>query len=115
VGLDLVAPGGGTDASLAGDPECAPGRTGHSIYQVTLEWPSTRRFGIGLDYVGTSMAAPHAAAAAALVIATGAAGAHPSPQAVTSRLEQTARDLGAPGYDPYYGWGLLNAGAATAR
>jgi hypothetical protein len=24
----------------------------------------------------------------------------------------TARDLGAPGYDPHYGAGLLNAGAA---
>jgi serine protease len=114
-GLDIVAPGGGADAPLAGDPDCVAGRSGRSIYQVTLEWPSTRRFGIGLDYVGTSMATPHVSAAAALVIATGTAGRMPSPQAVTARLETTARDLGAPGYDPDYGWGLLDAGAATAR
>ena len=114
-GLDLVAPGGGSDAALPEDSDCVQGRSGHSIYQVTLESPSTRRFGIGLDFVGTSMATPHVSAAAALVIATGAAGPHPSPTAVTARLERTARNLGAPGYDPDYGWGLLDAGAATAR
>jgi serine protease len=113
-GLDLVAPGGGPDAALPGDPDCVAGRSGRSIYQVTLERPSIRRFGIGLDFIGTSMATPHVAAAAALVIATGAAGRHPSPAAVTARLERTARDLGAPGFDTDYGWGLLNAGAATA-
>jgi serine protease len=54
-------------------------------------------------------------AAAALVIATDKAGPHPSPDSVAARLEQTARDLGPPGYDADYGWGLLNAAAATAR
>jgi serine protease len=114
-GLDLVAPGGGSDAALPADADCVAGRSGRSIYQVTLEWPSTRRFGIGLDFVGTSMATPHVSAASALVIATGAAGPHPSPTAVTARLERTARDLGTPSYDANYGWGLLDAGAATAR
>jgi serine protease len=114
-GLDLVAPGGGSNATEPGDPDCVARRSGRPIYQVTLEAPSRRRFGIGLDYVGTSMATPHVSAAAALVIASGAAGLHPSADAVTARLEQTARDLGAPGYDPDYGWGLLDAGAATAR
>jgi serine protease len=114
-GIDVVAPGGGSDAPLPGDPDCVAGRSGHSIYQVTLEWPSTRRFGIGLDFVGTSMATPHVSATAALVVATGAAGRHPSPQAVTARLERTARDLGTPGYDLDYGWGLLDAGAASGH
>jgi serine protease len=82
---------------------------------VTLTSRRPERFGIPLDYMGTSMAAPHVAATAALVIATGAAGPHPSPDAVAARLESSARDLGAPGYDTDYGSGLLNAAAATAR
>jgi serine protease len=60
------------------------------------------------------MAAPHVSATAALVIASGVLGTDPSPAAITARLEQTARDLGAPGYDARYGFGLLDAAAATA-
>jgi serine protease len=52
-------------------------------------------------------------AAAALVIASGLLGPRPAPAAIERRLEQTARDLGAPGWDPHYGWGLLDAGKAT--
>jgi serine protease len=59
------------------------------------------------------MAAPHVAAAAALVIASGVVGRRPTAAAVEKRLTSTARDLGAPGYDKRYGWGLLDAGAAT--
>ena len=59
------------------------------------------------------MASPHAAAAAALVIASGVIGRNPTARAIKSRLEQTARDLGKPGYDTLYGWGLLDAAAAT--
>jgi serine protease len=66
------------------------------------------------DYSGTSMATAHVSAAAALVIASGVVGTKPSPLHVQRRLEQTARDLGQPGYDIRYGWGLVNAAAATA-
>jgi serine protease len=113
-GVDLVAPGGGDDAALPGDGNCVAGRTGRAIDQVTLSSLHPARFGISLDYVGTSMATPHVSATAALVIATGAAGRHPSPRAVTARIEHSARDLGAAGYDTAYGWGLVDAGAATA-
>jgi serine protease len=114
-GIDLVAPGGGTDAPMTDDGNCVAGRAGRSIAQVTLSGRRPDRFAIGVDYAGTSMATPHVAAAAALVIASGAAGAHPSPHAVMVRLKKTARDLGAPSYDTVYGWGLLDAAAATAR
>jgi serine protease len=112
-GLDLVAPGGGRDAAFRDDPDCVPGRRGRPIYQVTTHRPQLNRFEIA-PYVGTSMAAPHVSATAALVIASGVLGTDPSPAAITARLEQTARDLGAPGYDARYGFGLLDAAAATA-
>jgi hypothetical protein len=40
-------------------------------------------------------------------------GARPSPAAVEARLKATARDLGAPGRDRFYGSGLIDAGAAV--
>jgi len=60
------------------------------------------------------MAVPHVAAAAALIVGEKLLGPNPAPEAIESRLETTARDLGTPGVDQYYGYGLLNAAAATA-
>jgi len=51
---------------------------------------------------------------AALVIGQGQLGANPSPAAVEQRIESSARDLGAAGFDSTYGFGLLDAAAATA-
>jgi serine protease len=112
--LDVVAPGGGADAAVDGDPNCHPaGRPGRDIFQLTFT-SSPRVFGLPGGYEGTSMAAPHVAAIAALVIASGVIGRHPTPRALEQRLETTARDLGPPGYDQRYGWGLVDAGKATA-
>ena len=60
------------------------------------------------------MAAPHVSAIAALLIATQRLGKNPRPGRVASQLEQTARDLGAEGYDSRYGHGLVDAAAALA-
>lgn len=112
-GLDMVAPGGGTDAVNA-DANCQPDASpGRPIYQITLEGGSISRFGVPSSYEGTSMAAPHVTATAALVIATGVLGSSPSPDALVARLTGTARDLGPPGVDRRYGAGLLDAAAAT--
>ena len=114
--LDLVAPGGGGDAELAGDTRCDPGDdTLRDIYQVTFARRGGTRFGIPDRFEGTSMAAPHVSAVAALVIASGVLGPDPAPAAVETRLEATARDLGAPGSDRRYGSGLLDAEAATRK
>jgi serine protease len=74
---------------------------------------SYRRFGLPSGFVGTSMAAPHVSAAAALVIASGVLGPEPKPQAVQQRLQATAIDAGAPGFDEAYGYGRLDVAAAT--
>ena len=112
-GLDIVAPGGGADAFLD-EPNCRPNEPpGGNISQVTLIGRDRRRFGIPGTYQGTSMAVPHVAAAAALVLASGVAGPNPGPRTIERRLKATARDLGPPGPDTRYGAGLLDAGAAT--
>jgi serine protease len=114
-GLDLVAPGGGDDASLPGDPNCHPNRNLPGIFQMTFNDPfAPRQFSLPGGWYGTSMASPHVAAAAALVIASRVVGAHPTPEQVLTRLEQTARPLGGSKPSANYGYGLINAGAATA-
>lgn len=60
------------------------------------------------------MATPHVSATAALVIASGVIGPHPTPEAIVARLERTARPLGPAGDVGHYGAGLLDAAAATA-
>jgi len=51
----------------------------------------------------------------ALVLASKVLGSDPKPRDVERHLERTARDLGAPGRDRYYGWGLVDAAAATKQ
>ena len=114
-GLDVVAPGGGADA-MEHDANCAPdGTPGRSIVQLTLEGDSLKRFGMPVSYEGTSMAAPHVAATAALVLASRVLGPDPSPEKVIAHLRATARDLGPKGVDTRYGAGLIDAAAATQR
>ncbi len=114
VQLDIVAPGGGPDADFADDPNCRPlEKPGRDVFQVTFT-RNVRTFGLPGRYMGTSMAAPHVTATAALVIASGVLGADPTPEQINARLLDTARDLGLPGADNRYGAGLVDAAAATA-
>lgn len=114
-GVALVAPGGGPDANLPGDPNCRPELpAGRDIFQMTFTGPSPATFGFPPGYEGTSMAAPHVTATAALILAGGVLGRDPTPAQVAARLKATARPLGGPSDKRVYGAGLLDAAAATA-
>lgn len=59
---------------------------------------------------GTSMASPHVAGAAALIIAAGVT----NNDDIRAILTSTANDIGATGKDTHYGYGLVNVAAAIA-
>ncbi|HBE79881.1 MAG TPA: hypothetical protein DDW65_19195 [Firmicutes bacterium] len=61
-------------------------------------------------YSGTSMATPFVSGVAALIKAVNH---NFSPAAVTDILHRSSIDLGAPGFDKYYGFGLANADKAV--
>jgi serine protease len=115
--LDVMAPGGGWDAPNTRSQwdldHCQPDAAGRNIFQQTFVrdgWVS--RFGLPRNFKGTSMAAPHVAAVAALVIGTGRLGPDPTPKMVEDHIKATARDAGKVGFDRFYGWGIVDAAAA---
>jgi serine protease len=57
---------------------------------------------------GTSAAAPFVSGVAALLASQGLVG-----EQIVQRILATAQDLGSPGRDPIYGYGLVDAAAAT--
>lgn len=100
--VDLVAPGGDLRVDQNADGY------GDGVLQQTFTRGKLNKFGY-FFFQGTSMAAPHVSGAAALVISNGVLG----PDAVRAALQNSAEDLGTPGRDATYGWGLLNASAAV--
>jgi len=97
--VDVVAPGGDLSTDLNGDgnPDGILSTSG------TQASPSQYLF-----MNGTSFAASHVTGLVALLMAKGVTG----PSSVQSIIQTSATDLGSPGYDPNFGWGLINAGAA---
>ena len=58
-----------------------------------------------IGYIGTSQATPHVSGVAAMLMQQGIT----DPAAVEAALERLATDLGDPGRDPQYGFGLIEA------
>ena len=67
---------------------------------------STGRGGVYFSATGTSMATPHVSGLAALIWSVAP---ELTPVQVSERITSTAKDLGAPGWDPAYGWGRIEA------
>lgn len=103
--LDLVAPGGNTQLDLNGDGY------GDGVLQETKLYTQGQMSWGYYFFQGTSMAAPHAAAAAALLISTDAS---LNRSEVLSLLQSSALDLGAAGLDPVYGYGLIQVADALS-
>jgi serine protease len=102
--LDLVAPGGDLNVDQNNDTY------GDGVLQQTYEKKGWGRTSWGYYFMtGTSMAAPHVSGVAALLIANGNA---TTPNEVRAALQESAEDLGTPGRDDTYGWGLVDAYAA---
>jgi len=71
---------------------------------VSFDPPRFDVFGV-FGFEGTSMAAPHVAGLAALLMQQGIT----NPAAIEAALERFAKDLGAPGRDNLFGYGLIQA------
>jgi len=85
-------------------PQIELSAPGYQIY-------STYKGGGYATLSGTSMASPHVAGVAALVIASDKDGVW-TPADVRARLRATAEDLGAAGWDSGFGYGLVRADLA---
>jgi len=79
--------------------------------QVEVVWQDERGIGLILGPQGNSFAGPHAGGVAALMLS---ANPELTPWRVQALMLQTCKDLGAPGWDPIHGAGLLQADAAVA-
>ena len=107
--IEIAAPGG-SSRDGGGEDE-------GFVWQVTLlppdqdvfETPQPRfdRY-VEVGYSGTSMAAAHVSAMAALLMSQGVT----NPRAIEAVIKSTALDLGSPGRDNEFGYGLIQPRAA---
>ncbi|MCC7011863.1 MAG: S8 family peptidase [Planctomycetes bacterium] len=102
--VDIAAPGGDTSVDLDGDG-FVDGVLSTLVDENNAFAPNF------VFYQGTSMACPHAAGVAALMLAVNGA---LTPAEIENFLQDTAVDLGAAGRDNIFGHGLIQADLAVA-
>jgi hypothetical protein len=97
--VDICAPGGDLDEDLNGDgnPD--------GIYQQTHNGIDFKNFDFYFAE-GTSCSAAFVSGVAALILSRAARPL--TPLELREILQDTATDLGEPGWDQFYGWGLIN-------
>jgi subtilisin family serine protease len=109
--ITVAAPGGtGTNSDPVTGENANPGGWVYAACsQTSLVVPicQTGYYIIGAN--GTSMASPHVAGLAALVVED----VGRNPAEVRARIQRYADDLGQPGTDPYYGKGRINVFATV--
>ncbi|RFT77721.1 autotransporter outer membrane beta-barrel domain-containing protein, partial [Serratia marcescens] len=83
---------------------------GTRVYSSIIEGTSVENLTTGYaKYSGTSMAAPHVAGSVAVLMERFP---YLNGAQVAEVLKTTATDMGAPGIDALYGWGMINLGKA---
>ena len=104
--LDVVAPGGDTSVDQNHDGYL-DGILQETFQRIFFYYKWGYYF-----FQGTSMATPHVSGLAALIISL-----HPTytPAQVRNAIQSSAQDLGSPGWDPNFGWGLIDANAALSK
>jgi serine protease len=104
--VDVAAPGGDVGADLDNDGFA------DGVLSTVMDDAGGAPVPVFAFYQGTSMACPHAAGVAALMLAVDGT---LTPDEIEDVLESTATDLGAPGRDDLYGNGLIHAQRALEQ
>lgn len=102
-GIDVAAPGGDTRSDKNGDGK----PDGVLQNTIAIQNPAVSEY---LWFQGTSMASPHAAGVAALIVGEGVT----HPDEVERVLKKSAKHPHAVEWDKYYGAGIVDAEAAVA-
>lgn len=103
--IAVAAPGGNLNAAPA--PSTFVTAACSSTSLIIPACQAAKSFVVGS--AGTSMAAPHVAGAAAMLVPQ----LGRNPAGIHARLQKSADDLGQSGTDPYYGKGRLNVARAV--
>ena len=111
--IEFAAPGG--DVAYPGNENCTiAGLTRPCwVFDLVFSTGSNLNPNVASYYwgAGTSMAVPHAAGVAAIIIGMNGGEMHPAQ--VEAAMAAAADDLGKPGNDDFYGAGRVNAGNAV--